>query len=113
MQRFKSLNCQPQKIVKQIQTICRQQPTNCLSVYEHFVGLALKGLISKYSVQFPLTLSISAVILSMLFRIVSFILSIVLLMSTKQKQRRSREFHGKKILLRKQSCCFDLVSLLY
>ena len=26
------------------QTIRRQQPTNCLSVFDHFVGLALKGL---------------------------------------------------------------------
>ena len=26
------------------QTICRQQPSNCLSVFYHFVGLTLKGL---------------------------------------------------------------------
>ena len=26
------------------QTICRQEPTNFLSVFDHFVGLALKGL---------------------------------------------------------------------
>ena len=32
------------KTVKHPQTIRRQQPTNCLSVFEHFVGLALKGL---------------------------------------------------------------------
>ena len=32
-------------MVKHIQIICRQKPTNCLSVFEHFVGLALKGLI--------------------------------------------------------------------
>ena len=31
-------------IVKQTQTICWEQPTNCLSVFDHFVGLALKGL---------------------------------------------------------------------
>ena len=31
-------------MVKHTQTICRQQPTNCLSVFDHFVGLALKGL---------------------------------------------------------------------
>ena len=28
-----------------LKTICRQQPTNCLSVFGHFVGLALKGLL--------------------------------------------------------------------
>ena len=31
-------------MAKHIQTICRQQPTNCLSVFEHLVGLAPKGL---------------------------------------------------------------------
>ena len=31
-------------MVKHIQTIRRQLPTNCLSVFDHFVGLALKGL---------------------------------------------------------------------
>ena len=31
-------------MVKYTQTIRRQQPTNCLSVFEHFVGLAFKGL---------------------------------------------------------------------
>ena len=35
---------QLRKMVKQTQTIRRQQPTNCLSVFDHFVGLALKGL---------------------------------------------------------------------
>ena len=34
-------------MVKHTQTICRQQPTNCLSVFDHFVGLPLKGLIFK------------------------------------------------------------------
>ena len=29
---------------KHTQTIRRQQPTNCLSVFDHFVNLALKGL---------------------------------------------------------------------
>ena len=33
---------------KHTQTIRRQQPTNCLSVFEHFVGLALKGLIAVF-----------------------------------------------------------------
>ena len=31
-------------MVKNTQRIRRQQPTNCLSVIEHSVGLALKGL---------------------------------------------------------------------
>ena len=35
---------QPHKMVKYTKTICRQWPTNCLSVFNHFVGLALKGL---------------------------------------------------------------------
>ena len=35
---------QPHKIVKHTQTICRLLPTNCLSVFDHIVGLALKRL---------------------------------------------------------------------
>ena len=31
-------------MAKHIQTIRRQKPTNCLSVFDHFVGLTLKGL---------------------------------------------------------------------
>ena len=31
-------------MVKHNETIRRQQPTNYLSVFDHFVGLALKGL---------------------------------------------------------------------
>ena len=31
-------------MVKHTQTIYRRQPTNCLSVFDHFVELALKGL---------------------------------------------------------------------
>ena len=31
-------------MVKHTQTIRRKLPTNCLSVFDHFVGLALKGL---------------------------------------------------------------------
>ena len=31
-------------MVKHTQTIRRQKLTNCLSVFDHFVGLALKGL---------------------------------------------------------------------
>ena len=39
-------------MVKHTQTIRRQQPTNCLSVFDWFVGLELKGL--KTSRSFPL-----------------------------------------------------------
>ena len=35
---------QPQKMVKHTDTIRRQQPMNCLSVFEHFEGLAPKAL---------------------------------------------------------------------
>ena len=35
---------QPHKIIKYTQTIRRQQPTNCLTAFDRFVGLALKGL---------------------------------------------------------------------
>ena len=31
-------------MVKHTQTIRRQQQTNCLSVFDHFVGFTLKGL---------------------------------------------------------------------
>ena len=31
-------------MVKHTQTIRREKPTNCLSVFDHFVGLAPKGL---------------------------------------------------------------------
>ena len=37
-------NCQPHKMDKHTQTIRGQKPTNCLSVFVCFVGLALKGL---------------------------------------------------------------------
>ena len=35
-------------MVKHTQTICWQKPTNCLSVFDHFVGLMLKGLKDSY-----------------------------------------------------------------
>ena len=41
---FQTFKRQPHKMVKQIQTIRRQKPTNCLSLFDRFVGLALKGL---------------------------------------------------------------------
>ena len=33
-------------MVKHTQTVRRQKPTNCLSVFDHFVELAIKGLTS-------------------------------------------------------------------
>ena len=36
--------CQPHKMVKLTQTILRLLPANYLSVFDHFVGLVLKGL---------------------------------------------------------------------
>ena len=36
---------QPHKMIKHTQTVRRLLPTNCLSVLDHFVMLALKGLI--------------------------------------------------------------------
>ena len=35
---------QPHKMVKHTQTICPLLPTNCLSMLDDYVGLALKGL---------------------------------------------------------------------
>ena len=52
---LKPFKHQSQKIVKHNQTIRRQQLTNCLSVFDHFVGLVLKGLRSdliRYSNKF-------------------------------------------------------------
>ena len=40
-------------MVKRTQTIRLQQPTNCLSVFDHFVELTLKGLKAlRYQSQF-------------------------------------------------------------
>ena len=36
-------------MVKRTQTIRRLLPTNCLSVFDHFVGLVLKGLSKENS----------------------------------------------------------------
>ena len=35
---------QPHKMDKLIKTICRLLPTNCLRVFDYFIGLTLKGL---------------------------------------------------------------------
>ena len=44
---FNTFKCQPQKMVKHTQTIRRLLPTKCLSVFDHFMGLVFKGLISS------------------------------------------------------------------
>ena len=36
-------------MVKNTQTIRRQKSTNCLSVFDHFVGLVVKGLTILFS----------------------------------------------------------------
>ena len=41
---FNPLSANPTKWSKHTQTIRRQQSMNCLSVFDHFVNLALKGL---------------------------------------------------------------------
>ena len=42
---FNPLSANPHKMVKHTQnTILRQQPTSCVTMFDHFVGLALKGL---------------------------------------------------------------------
>ena len=43
-------------MVKHTQTVRRQKPTNYLSVFDHFVGLALKGLkthMPKNTARYP------------------------------------------------------------
>ena len=44
---LKPFRHQPHNMVKHTQTISRLLPTNCLSVSENFVGLALKGLMTR------------------------------------------------------------------
>ena len=41
-------------MVKHTQTICRQQPTNCLNVSDYFVELTLKGLKTKQKIGLSL-----------------------------------------------------------
>ena len=38
-------------MVKNTQTIRRLSPTNCLRVFDHFVGLALKGLSPRHNIM--------------------------------------------------------------
>ena len=41
---FEPFKREPQKMVKHTQTIRWLLPTNCLGLFDHFVGLVLKGL---------------------------------------------------------------------
>ena len=47
LKRKLTLKPQPHKMIKHTQRIFRQQSTNCLSVFDHFGGLGLKGLKMK------------------------------------------------------------------
>ena len=44
--------CQPYKMGEHTQKICQQQLINSLIVFDHFMGLACKDLIQKYSVTY-------------------------------------------------------------
>ena len=44
------LKRQPHKMVKHTQTM----PANCLSVFDHFVALSLKGLLTHFRLMIPL-----------------------------------------------------------
>ena len=46
---FKPFKRQPHKIIKYTQTIHWLLPTNCLKVFDHFLGLRLKGLKKKWA----------------------------------------------------------------
>ena len=61
-----TLKCQLHKMVKHSHTIRRQQPTSCLNVFDHFVGLAPKRvnryIFSPYLVINSLQFDISEII---------------------------------------------------
>ena len=42
LQRFKPFKRQLHEMIKQTQTIRRQEPKNYLNVFDHFIGLVLK-----------------------------------------------------------------------
>ena len=50
-QEFNPLNANPKKWSNTLKQFVGKLPTNCLSVFDHFVGLALKGL-SKSSTSY-------------------------------------------------------------
>ena len=51
MLNYNPLKLQPHKMVKHTQAIRLQESTNCLSVFDHFVGLALKWLNMQIKLQ--------------------------------------------------------------
>ena len=51
-QKFNPLSVKTHKMVKYTQAICRQQPANCLSMFGHFMGLALKGLMESFLAKY-------------------------------------------------------------
>ena len=61
--------CQQYKLVKHTQAISRQQPFNCLSVFDHFLGLTLDfiGDLSDSNVSFKDLFRLYAVIFSNMF----------------------------------------------
>ena len=65
----------PLKIVKHTQTIRRQQPTNCLSVFDHFLGLMLEGLICSFFDAFKVAVIFFVEIASIkLYKVVNSVL---------------------------------------
>ena len=54
---FKSFKRQPHKMFKHTQTIRQLLLTNCLIVFDHFVGLALRGLTSMLLFIYVMQLS--------------------------------------------------------
>ena len=51
---FNPLNANPQKWIKTLEQFVGNLPTNCLSLFDHFVMLALKWLKSMEDIQVPL-----------------------------------------------------------
>ena len=62
-----TLKRQPHKMVKYTQTICRLLLTNCLSVSDHFMGLAPKGLgiIESWKAQLSNGTKVGAIIINL------------------------------------------------
>ena len=87
------LKRQPHEMVKHTQTIRRQKPTNCFSVFDHFVRMALKGLrsckvcrdinyqpiLKKYLMKLPKTMRLKRQICRRLWVMIitSYILEII------------------------------------
>ena len=46
------LSANPTKLSKKLKQFVTKLPTNCLSMFDHFVGLALKGLITLNMIEY-------------------------------------------------------------